>query len=124
MLGLLAALNEVQRVADDRRPVEQFIEDRHQPRMQIAVADRVAFEEQVVEFHRTLEGLVRRIGQPHAAVRGAGEQVDDDAAGHLVRTGVAMAQSLDQRIDRIDDLRAEELRQDQIAVAVPLLSLL
>ena len=121
MFGLLAALDEVQRVADHRRTVEQFIEDRHQPRMKVAVADHIAFEKQVVEFHRTLEGLVRRIGEPHAAVRGAGEQVDDHAAGHLVRASVAMAQPLDQRIDRIDDVRAEELRQDQIAVAVPLL---
>ena len=94
--------------------------------MQIAVADRVAFEEQVVELHRTLEGLVGRIGQPHAAVCGAGEQVDDDAAGNLVCAGVAMAQPLDQRIDRIDDLCAEESSSGSgfLTVAVPLLFLL
>ena len=93
--------------------------------MQIAGAYLVAFQHQIVELDRTSECFVRRIGKAHApGLRGAGQHVDDHASGKLARSRGRIAHALDQRVDRIDDVRAEKLRQDQIAVAIPLFFLL
>ena len=125
MLGLLAALDEIERIAGGRRPVEQFIEDRHEPRVQIAGANLRAFQHQVVELDRAGECLVRRVGKAHALRPcGAGKHVDDHAPGKLGLACARIAQPLDQRIDGIDDVGPEKLRQDEIAVAIPFFPLL
>ena len=125
MLGLLAALDEVERIAGDRRPIEQFVEDRHEPRMQIAGADLVALEQQIVELHRLLQCRRRRVREPRALLAGLSvEQVDHDAVCEILGALGRIAQALDQRVDRIDDVRPEELRQDEIPVALPLIFLL
>ena len=124
VVGLLAALDEIERIAGDRRPVEQLIQDRHQAWIEIAIADLAAFQGQVVELDRAPERLVRRVGKPHALrLRGAGEQIDDHTARKRGGPCARTAQPLDQRVDGIDDIGAEELRQDEIAVALPLLPL-
>src|SRR5438046_4027316 len=45
-----------------------------------------------------------------------GQQIDDDAFGEARRTPGRIRQGFNQCIDRVDDVGAEELRQDQIAV--------
>ena len=88
--------------------------------MQITGADLVGFQHQVVELDRTPEGLVRRVGKAHAPrLRGAGQHVDHHAAGNICRSRLRLAQALDQRVDGINDIRAEKLRQDEIAIAIP-----
>jgi hypothetical protein len=93
--------------------------------MQIAGADLVTFEQQIVELNRLVQRRGRGVGKPRALLAGrAIEQIDHDTVCQFLRAPVRIAEVFDQPVDRIDNVRAEELRQDQITVPIPCFLLL
>ena len=110
VLALFAALDAVQRIADDRRASSNS--------SRIGTSRRLRLPSRIASHSRHISSKFTgrsKASSGASASRSAGVRsrraIINDAAGHLVRAGAEMAQPLDQRIDRIDDVRPPSCRR-------------
>ena len=117
MIALLRSELEVERIADERRPFEHFLQHAREPLFQHGLPDDVGLQIQIVQLVRREARFERRIAQARPLLaRRADEDVDDGLAARACATP--------SRADRCGrsphrSARARSGRAGRVAVRVP-----